>query len=271
MANRRLGRMLALAVTAVLAGVAQVAVADPLEQLRQALDRLPATTPVAGNLTVEVNSSTDGEDGSGRRAGSVTVQVDARREGVTMKVPADLLAEARREERGSAAKDGEPGRTPAAALREVTAILVDQVLDAASHVRRTLEQATFERQGAAPDRGPGARELFFRLDPPMSERERKRFKELTLTLAVTVDGDGTPVAARQLTRLRGRVLLASFELNSIEESRFAVVGDRLVAIRQRKEERGSGMGQRSESTRVLVLTVASPQTDLHSGGEHPPR
>jgi hypothetical protein len=142
---------------------------------------------------------------------------------------------------------------------------VDQLLDAAAVVRRTLEHATFERQRLLPDAGPGARELHFRLDPPMSERERKRFREFTMTLVVTVDGDGIPVAARQHTRLRGRVLLASFELNSSEESRFAVIGDRLVTIRQEREERGSGMGQRSESSRVFVLSVEPPRAEQEAG------
>jgi hypothetical protein len=143
-------------------------------------------------------------------------------------------------------------------LREVTATQVDQLLDAAAGLRQALEHAAFERQRPVQGKGPGARELTFRLNPPMSEKERKRFREFDLTLAVTVNGDGIPVSARQQTRLRGRVLLVSFEFNSSEQTRFSLVGDRLVVVRQEKEERGSGMGQRNESRKVFTLALESP-------------
>lgn len=249
---------LVLLVSTVFAGAAAPASAGPLDELRQTLDGLRATVPVAGSLTLEVTGSTDGEEGPGSRKGIATVRVAAGEDGVTVRVPAALLAQVRVEQRESRSKEDETTSSSSAALREVTATLADQLLDAAAILRQTLEYAAFESQQPVQGKDPGARELTFRLNPPMSEKERKRFREFDLTLAVTVNGEGIPVAARQQTRLRGRVLLMSFEFTSSEETRYSVVGDRLVVVRQEKEERGSGMGQRNESRKVFTLAVDAP-------------
>jgi len=213
---------------------------------------------VAGSLTLEVAGSTDGEEGPGSLKGAATVRVAAGEDGVTVRIPAALLAQVRTEQKQSQGKEDETTPSAATALREVTATRVDQLLDAAAVLRQSLEHAAFERQRPVQGKGPGARELTFRLNPPMSEKERKRFREFDLTLAVTVNGDGIPVSDRQQTRLRGRILLMSFEFTSSEETGYSLVGDRLVVVRQVKEERGSGMGQRNESRKVFTLAVDPP-------------
>jgi hypothetical protein len=74
--------------------------------------------------------------------------------------------------------------SPSAALQEITGILADELLNAAETIKRSLKHAEFESEKPVPGNSTGAREWVFRLKPRMTDRERKRFRELDLTVTV---------------------------------------------------------------------------------------
>lgn len=220
---------------------------DPLNTLRGVLETYTVVSSVQGELTLEVIGTANDDDGAESHASVASVHVKAGLDGIAVHAAADLITATWNSEDGE--DDSKP--SPGSALRTITTPLVDEFLNAAGTLLRSLKHATFERERPVPDVAPGARELVFRINPPISEKERKRIRELDITFSVTVDADGIPLEARYRTRMRGRVMLISFDMNSEEMMRFQVVGDRLVKVYSDKRESGSGLGQSSDTRKVF--------------------
>jgi hypothetical protein len=225
---------------------------NSLDNLLSVLNQFTAESAVSGLLAVEVTLSSDDDDDKLTRSGTATVRIAADADGVSVHLPAEQIEKIRQSGRSD-----DSDSSPSAALQEVNGILADELLNAAETIKRSLKHAEFESEKPAHGNSPGAREWVFLLKPPMSDRERKRFRELDLTVTILTDPEGIPVEARVRQRMRSRVMLVSFEMHSDEHLRFEVIDDRLVTTYHKKEESVSGMGQSSESTKTYRLVLDS--------------
>jgi hypothetical protein len=217
-------------------------VVDPLAELAATLGRLGASRPVRARVEHRFTSS-QGDDPPGPE-GLVTATATSGADGLQVAWSRELLAEAEREEARLA--DTPDARTPVRdALFDLRVLRLGHVLDAAPELLRVLRGAELVEARDDAWNGAPARLLVLKVTPPLGARERRYVKEVLATARVWLGPDGVPVAAEQEIKARGRVfLIISFEIEQRERLRFALDGDRLVALHRESEQRSSGAGEK---------------------------
>ena len=156
----------------------------------------------------------------------------------------------------SRAKELDPEKTTP--TRDVMASLdvpgIEEYFNSAEKLLQDLDQAKLVEERADTLDGRALRLLTFTLEPRMSQRERKYIKELEATAKVWIDPEGTPVAAEEFMRVKGRAFVViSFKSEQKNEYRFTRVGNRLVTSRHQHDNSGSGGGESSQGKRTTTL------------------
>jgi len=142
------------------------------------------------------------------------------------------------------------------ALSALGVTKVNDYLDAGPTLIRTLEHADLLSETAEDWQGKPARVLAYKLNPQLSEKDRKYIKQLDATARIWVGADGTPLAAERQVHVKGRALIViSFESLEKEEYRFAKSGNRLVVVRHVHEQSGSGGGESNQEKTTTELTI----------------
>ncbi len=248
-------RPLALTALLVLAATSPGARADALSDLKAALSRLQGQTPIKGHIAVKSeNRQNEGKDDARTDLGAAQVAFDDGPQGLRLSYPQPLLAKVQQED---TAKDVNPkAPTPTATgLSSLAYQDVRQMTRAADGLLRTLNRSTFKSERADTWQGQPARVVSF--DVPLRE-PNKYTKKFTNLLEVWVAPDGTPLAARQVQNISGRAMMViSFEMSATEETQYAVVGERLVAVRRSVRSSGEGAGEKGQQSRQLQLELAS--------------
>lgn len=246
-------RPLALAVA--LLAASPWAQADALKDLKAALSRLQGQTPIKGQIAVKSeNRQNEGKDDARTDTGVAQVVFDDGPQGLRLTYPQPLLAKAQQED---AAKDANPkAPTPTATgLSSLAYQDVRQMTRASEGLLRTLNRASFKNERADTWQGQAVRVVSF--DVPLRE-PNKYTKKFSNVLEVWVATDGTPLLARQTQSMSGRAMMViSFEMASSEETQYAVVGERLVAVRRSSQSSGEGAGEKGKQSRQLQLELAS--------------
>jgi hypothetical protein len=229
--------------------------ADALGDLKSALARLQGQTPIKGQISVKSeNRQNEGKDDARIEQGAAQVAFDDGPQGLRLSYPQPLLLRAQQED---AAKDANPkASTPTATgLSSLAYQDVRQMTRAADGLLRTLNRSSFKNERADTWQGQPARVVSF--DVPLRE-PNKYAKKFSNLLEVWVAADGTPLAARQTQSMSGRAMMViSFEMNATEETHYAVVGERLVAVRRSSQSSGEGAGEKGKQSRQLQLDLAS--------------
>ncbi len=234
----------------ILSGLA--ARADTLSDLKAALIRLTAQDPVKAKVELQI-SSRNGDADKPAEQGAATAQAEAGPDGLRILFSRDEIRAAAQELQS---KNTDPPSPVRRALGALSAARVQDYLDGAPALLRLLDGAELTGEKADTWQGRPARLLSLKLNPRMSERDRKRIKELDAAAQIWVGRDGVPLAAESHVMTRGRALLViSFESSTTEEFRFARVGDRLVVIRHVRENSGSAGGENGSQKTVAILTV----------------
>ncbi len=235
-----------------------VAHADGLGDLKSALTRLQGQAPLKAQIDAKTwsrqNDGKDNEDTQG--AASVTVEESAK--GLSVLYSKDMLSKLESEERHKE-RDAKAKTPTLTALNEVNSSALRPMLFAASGLSRSLEKAVFKSEKADVFNGRPARQLNFALTlEKLSEKDRKYVKKFDGVLDVWIAEDGTPLGSRSSQSVSGRAyVVVSFELKNEEEWVYAVVGDRLIALRKESRNSGSGMGEKGEGKSVKTLQVVS--------------
>jgi len=245
--------MRTLLATALLA-IGLNAQADTLSQLKNALQRLQAETPLRGQVTLKSESrNNEGQDDAEVQPGLAQLNFEDGPQGLRLAYPQELLNKALGEDH---AKDKDPkASTPTVnGLRELGYKEVRELARPAELLSRQLARATLKGEQAEAWQGKPAQRLSFELQ---QRRPDKYVKKYEGQLDVWVAADGTPLAARSTQKVSGRAMMViSFEMNSQDEWHFAVSGERLVVTRKLTTGSGSGAGEKGRQRREFALQLS---------------
>jgi hypothetical protein len=241
---------------AVLALAAQAAHADAHSDLKAALARLQGSTA----LKAALDTRTWHRNGEGKEAietsGQASVQIEDGARGMQLFYSPDMLA--RMDAESQALARNPNAKTPTLnAAREFTPNDLRPMIFAAASLSRQLERASFKGDKLDSYQGKPARQLTYEVGvETLSDRDRKYIKEFDGKLVVWTTADGTPLASRMTQNAHGRAfMVVGFDAQDEESSVYAVLGERLVAVRRENHNSSGGMGEKGEDKVTRTLQV----------------
>jgi len=245
-------------VSLALLGLTASATADGLADLRAALARYPAQSPLKATLEVKsLDRHGDGADAD-ETVGEARVLVEDGVRGLQViyakEVLARLDAEAREHSRDPKSKT--PTRS---ALGKLDVTDVQPLVSATAPLARRLDDAVLKEEKAEAWQGRPARRLSFTIpDRHLTAAQRKYVKHFESSLDVWIGPDGTPLASSEHSNVSGRAfVVVSFEAHDHEDCTYAVAGDRLVTSRRESSNLSSGAGEKGEQRVVITLQPLS--------------
>ncbi len=244
-------RSLLLVATLLAASAAQ---ADGLADLKAALARLQAQTPLRATLDVKTTEKHGEGADAVEKLGQASIGLEDGARGLQVIYAKDTLARMDAESR-QLVHDAK-ARTPTVwALARLDSSQVVPMTSAAPTLARSLDESVFKSEKADTWGGKPARLLTFTVPlTTLPEQQRKYVKEFDGTLAVWIGADGTPLASETRATVKGRAfIVVSFEAVDENSSTYAVVGDRLLTLRSESHVSSSGAGERGEQRVVKTL------------------
>lgn len=218
--------------------------ADSLTDLKTTLASAQNHEPLRAAVSFETSR--------GKNA-KVMTTVEDEADGLHIIWPRKIVDAAVAEETARMKDPNAPGSTRRT-MDGLNATVLNDYLNAAGLLLRTLATAELTGEKAEAWQGKPARLLTLKLNPPLSEKDRKYIKEVSVTGKIWIGEDGWPLAAEQVLDVKGRALLViSFAQHEKQEFRFARVGERLVAIYHLKESEHSGGGEHGNDRSVATL------------------
>lgn len=240
--------------TAAVLLAAPLARADGLADLQGALARLQAQTALKATLDVKTfERRGDGGDAVDKQ-GQASIDIEDGARGLQVLYGRDTLARMDAEQR-QLARDPK-ARTPTVwAIGKLDSSEIVPMTSAASALSRHLEEAQFKAEKADIWNGKPARLLTFAIPiDKLPPDQRKYVKEFDGTLSVWIDADGTPLASRTHVIVKGRAfIVVSFDAVDDWNTTYAVLGDRLVALRAENHSTSNGAGEHGEQRVVKTL------------------
>lgn len=232
--------------------------ADPLAALKDTLRQLPARTPVQAAIEFAFSDTSGDAKKPSTAEGRAMAEVGLGAEGLRIVWSGEQLAAVVREQAADAAKPDAPSPT-LQAMSRLGAPQIHDYLEAGGALLRRLETAKLVGEQATKLNGSDARQLTFKIEPPLSDEDRKVIKEIDATAKIWLAADGTPLAAESSLRLKGRAMVViSFEHSEKETFTFARHDDRLVVVSHERETADKGGGQNVRSRSTATLRLAAP-------------
>ncbi|CAN7497225.1 hypothetical protein LJR289_003371 [Pseudoduganella sp. LjRoot289] len=246
--------MAAIAIAFAAASASGAAHADGLSDLKGALSRLQAQTPLKGTLETKTwRRSGEGKDAE-EYAGAASIALEDGSQGMRLQYGRELLSRMDVEQQAVAKNPN--AKTPTLyAMRELGPDELRPMVSAAESLARQLERTSFNSEKAASYNGRPARQLSFSVPvTSLSDRDRKYVKEFDGKLDIWIDAEGTPLASRLNVHATGRAfIVVSFEYKHDEQSVYARSGDRLLVARKERQSSNAGAGERSEDRIIKIL------------------
>ena len=239
-------------ITALLA--APLAHADGLTDLKGALARLQAQTPLKATLDVKTFDKRGEGNDAIEKQGQASIDVEDGARGLQVLYARDTLARMDAEQRQFA--HDPKAKTPTVwAIGKLDSSEIVPMTSAASALSRNLEEMPFRAEKADTWNGKAARLLTFTIPvdrlPP---EQRKYVKQFDGTLSVWIAADGTPLGSETHVTVRGRAfVVVSFDAIDNWSTTYAVLGDRLVALRAENHSTSNGAGEHGEQRVVKTL------------------
>ncbi len=233
--------------------------ADGLSDLKAALARLQAQTPLKATLDVKtVERRGEGADAS-EKLGQASVGLEDGTRGLQLLYAKDTLARMDAESR-QLVRDSKAKTPTVWALAKLDSTEFVPMASAAPALARSLEESVFKSEKVDTWGGKPARLLTFMVAmSKLPEQQRKYVKEFDSTLSVWIAADGTPLASESRAAVKGRAfVVVSFEAVDETSSTYAVLGDRLVTLRSENHVSSSGAGEHGEQRMTKTL---QPQAD----------
>ena len=228
--------------------------ADGLADLRTALARLQAQTPLKATLDVRtMERHGDGADAI-EKQGQASVNLEDGARGLQVLYAKEVLTRMEAESR-QLVRDPKAKTPTVWALGKLDSSEMVPMTSAAQSLARNVEEAVFKAEKADTYAGKPARLLTFSVPlAKLSEQQRKYVKEFDSTLSVWIGTDGTPLGCETHTNVKGRAFVViSFEAVDDTSATYAVVGDRLLTLRSENHSVSSGAGEKGEQRVVKTL------------------
>ena len=231
--------------------------ADALSDLKEALLHLTGQDPVSASIDFAFTDTSGDEKKPVTNEGRATATVSLGSAGLQIVWSPEQLAAALREQKEGAGKRHAPAPTRQA-MGRLSATQIYDYLDASAGVLGRLETATLVSEHEERWQDQPARLLTLKLEPPLSDEDRKVIKQIDATARIWVGTDGTPLAAESTLKLKGRAMLViGFDHSEQEQFTFARAGDRLVIVSHRRETADNGGGQHHSSKTKATLVLAT--------------
>ena len=202
---------LALALLAALAA-APAAHADGLADLKAALARLQAQTPLRATLDVKTTEKRGEGADAVEKQGQASIGLEDGARGLQVLYAKDTVARLDAESR-LLARDPKAKTPTVWAIGKLDSGEVLPMASAAPALSRSLDESVFKAEKTDSFNGKPARLLTFSV--PVSsvpEQQRKYVKQFDATLSIWIAADGTPLASATVTSVKGRAfVVVSFE------------------------------------------------------------
>ena len=228
--------------------------ADGLADLKAALARLQAQTPLKATLDVKTSQRQGEGAEAAEKQGQASVALEDGARGLQVLYAKETVSRMESESR-QLARDPK-ARTPTVwALGKLDSSEVMPMASATGQILRGLDEYVFRAEKAEPWNGRPARLLTFSVPlDKLPEQQRKYVKEFDSSVSLWIAADGTPLACEMHTRLKGRAfVVVSFEATDDRSFTYGVVGDRLLTLRSESHSSSSGAGERGEERVVKTL------------------
>lgn len=227
--------------------------ADGLSDVRAALGRLQATTPIRVTYELQRNEVDEGKFANDKYGGKATVDLESDGASFRLIVTRPLLDEIGRE-LDARAKNPDLNTPAERALNQISTVMAVESLDAAPPLLRLMEGAKLVSDGAGTWAGKPARIVVLRLSDKIGKMPGKvTIAENKLTL--WLGADNVPLAAEHIRHGKFSFLVLRSEMKSKRSWHFARSGDRLVRARYEATETTSGMGQKGTDNTVAVVRI----------------
>ncbi len=236
---------------------ASCAHADGLSDLKSALARLQAQTPLKATLEVKTTERHgDGADAQ-EKQGQASVALEDGARGLQVLYAKDTLSRMDAESR-QLARDPKAKTPTVLAIGKLDSGEIVPMTSATASLLRGLEENVFKAEKADTWNGKPARLLTFSMPlEKLPEQQRKYIKQFDSTVSIWIGADGTPLASETHTSVKGRAfVVVSFEALDDRSCTYGVIGDRLLTLRSEMHSSSSGAGERGEERVVKTL---SPQ------------
>lgn len=241
-----------------------VARADTLADLRTKLTTLDGNDSVRGTITLQVSNQTGEGKKASRHEGKAQVNFTAGEEGLSLTWDlAHLDAAAGKKAPAKDATQTEDGEEPPSrqAMRDLNPAAIHGLVSTSRGMLHKLENAELLDETTEMVDGRALRRVRLKLNPTLSEKQRKYLKELNATASLWLDAEGWPVRAESNAKIRFRAfLVVGFESEEQEEFRFARVGQRLLTTHHKKHSVGTGAGEEFDRTAETTVTVQDRTT-----------
>ena len=201
--------------------------ADGLSDLRSALEKLKATQPIKARVKAEVSANAVDDSTPTTATGTMEVLVEHNESGIAVKWSQADLQRVREE---ADKKNGNPNSVPI--LRQTMdsfeAALMRSLLDQSGPILRDLKAASVQSDAKETLNGALLRKVVFKLNPVLSDSEKKSVKTISATLNIWINDASIPVYSEGRTDLKGSRFFISFDSAEAHKKSYQVVGDRLV-------------------------------------------
>jgi hypothetical protein len=245
-----------LALIVLLGALAEAAHADGLSDLRGALARLQAQTPLKASVQgKDWRRTGEGKDAK-ETQGQATIGLEDGPRGLQPLYPHELLARIDAESH-AAIKDKSAKKPLSQAMGQLGFDDLRALASSAPALQHQIDDAQFKSEAADTWAGKPARKLTFEGSvDSLSEDARKYVRDFKSQLSVWIAADGTPLASQRRIDLSGRAfVVVSFEQHSDAQHGYAVVGDRLVATSDDEKGSAKGAGETQEYRTERSLQV----------------
>lgn len=229
--------------------------ADGLADLRGALSRLNGQEAVKASVDHQSwRKVVDGKK-SDIIQGRAQAQVEDGPAGLKLAFPKNLLQQAAQEAQARA-KDPEKTTPTWTAIGEVSLKQVVEWANQGDALLREIEegQAKVLEDRADTFQGKPARLLVLQVTPRMKAEDKKNVKDLQISAKVWLGQDNLPMGWTSSTQVKASKFFISFTSTQSEETRFALVRNRLVATYVCKEESSSVMSMNTQSKQVTTIS-----------------
>lgn len=230
--------------------------ATTLAQLRAQLQGSPATAPLSAQVTLR-NVQVSGKKKHPKVVkGSIVFHIEDDASGLAIRLPADVLAQAGKEN-AAQARDADAPAPTRSALQAIDPVLLGNMADFAPRLRQLLIGVSLTGQRDVTRDGRRLHEMTFSVPLRINKAIRKTIDDYQGTLTVWLDASGRPVGVYMSRVYKGSKFLIRFSFFTRNDYQLQTIGKRLVVRHVHTEQGGSGLGRGTKRTLDITLEPAS--------------
>lgn len=227
--------------------------ADALTDVRAALQRLGATTPIRATFELQRNEADEGKFSNAKFNGRASVDIEADGSAFRLIVPRTLLDQIGKE-LDARAKNPDAVTPTERAVNEISTVMAAESIDGAAPLLRLMDEAKVVSDATGTWAGKPARVVVLRVADKIGKTPGKvTISENKLTLWLGTDH--VPLAAEHIRNGKFSFLIIKSEQKTKRSWHYVRSGDRLVRARFELTQTSSGMGQKGTDMTVATVRV----------------